>query len=176
MSDYTKARFSAVYTPEGRPELGVTVYGQLLQGEPEEEWSAGTASFECIGRAWGSDVPTGNVRLTRSWSVLVKGESVGSLERSLRRMELEANLHRSGVLELCEAYAAGVPTLCTWWSAVVETFKARRLGQEEAPPLPGAWGLLEVSFILSEPSETPPEASGAALDPEEEEPTEEGTE
>lgn len=172
MSDFLQARFAASYTPEGRQEVQLTRYGQLLPGEPEEEWSGGTSSFECIGSAWGLDVPTGNARLTRSWSVLVRGESVGSLERHLRRLELEVNLHRAGVLELSEAYAGGAPTLCTWWKAVVETCKGRRLGQEEAPPLRGAWGVLELSFILSEPRETPPGAAGGALDPEEEEPTE----
>lgn len=156
MSDFLQARFAASYTPEGRQEVQLTRYGQLLPGEPEEEWSAGTSSFECIGSAWGLDVPTGNARLTRSWSAVVKGESVAGLERRLRRMQLELNMHRSGVLLLAEAFAAGAPTLCTWWRAVVESCEVKRLTLEEAPAAAGAWGLVSVSFILTEPRDEPP--------------------
>lgn len=157
MADFYQARFAATFFTAGGKEVVLTRVHDLLPAEVEEEWSAGTAAFDCIAHDWGQDVPTGNARLRRSWSVLLCERTRAALERRMRRVEIMLNMHRKGTLLLEEAFSQGAPTLATWWAATLETAKARPLAMESAPGMPGAWGALELSFILSLPSEDPPE-------------------
>lgn len=144
-----------VYVPEGEEEPGwqLCEYGRLLTEEPTREWSAETASYNIIGADYGLDVPTGNARMTWRMGTLVVRDTVAQLERYLRRLEIGLNTRRAGKLHMAEAYQDGVPTLLTTWNAVVESCTVRRLASDDAPALPGAWGAVEASFILSNPEE-----------------------
>lgn len=157
MADFYQARFAATFFTDGGKEVVLTRVHDLLPAEVEEEWSAGTAAFDCIAHDWGQDVPTGNARLRRSWSVLLCERTRAALERRMRRVEIMLNMHRKGTLLLEEAFSQGAPTLATWWAATLETAKARPLAMESAPGMPGAWGALELAFILTHPSEEPPQ-------------------
>lgn len=165
MSDFIKARFSATFTPTGGEEVILTRHGQLMPGAVEEEWSGTSAAYDCIAHPWGLDIPTGNARMTRTWSALIKASTRAELERRLRRLEIGLNMRRHGVLLLEEAYSQGSATLHTWWRATLDHAEARPLSLDEAPPIPGAWGVLEVSYILSAPQETPPTPGGTQEEP-----------
>lgn len=156
MSDFYKARLAATYTAEGRDEVMLIRHNHLLAEPPTLEWSLQTASYEYIAHTWAGDLPTGNARLTLAAQPLVRANTRASLERKLRHLELQLNLHRTGTLLLEEAYSNGAPTLHTYWTAVIETANASPLPLEEAPPIPGAWGKLDLSIILTNPSEDNP--------------------
>lgn len=177
MSDFYKARLAATYTPQGGEEVALVRLGHLLAEPAGLEWSLQTASYEYIAHEWAGDLPTGNARLTLAAVPLVRAHTRSALERKLRRLELELNLHRVGTLLLEEGFSEGAATLHTWWHAVVETANASALTLEEAPPIPGAWGKLELSIILTHPSEEPPQETGTEeTSTEEESTTEETTE
>lgn len=187
MSDFYKARLAATYTAEGRDEVALVRHGHLLAEPAAQEWSLQTASYEYIAHEWAGDLPTGNARLTLTAQPLIRAHTRASLERKLRHLELELNLHRVGTLLLEEGFSAGAATLHTWWHAVVETANATPLPLDEAPPIPGAWGKLELSIILTHPSQEPPqqttleetsteETSTEETSSEEESSTEESTE
>lgn len=155
MSDFYKARCRVHYEPDGGDEPGWQLcdYGRLLAAEPTREWGAEMASYNIIGADYGLDVPTGNARLTWSMETLVVRDTVAALERYLRRLEIEMNTRRAGKLHMAEAYQDGAPTLLTTWDAVVASCTVRRLASDDAPALPGAWGAVSVSFILTNPKE-----------------------
>ena len=177
MSDFYKARLAATYTAEGRDEVMLIRHGHLLAEPAAQEWSLQTASYEYIAHEWAGDLPTGNARLALTAQPLVRAHTRASLERKLRRLELELNLHRVGTLLLEEGFSEGAATLHTWWHAVVETANATPLPLEEAPPIPGAWGKLDLSIILTHPSQEPPqESTPEETSTEEESTTEESTE
>lgn len=152
MSDFFKARLAATYTPQGGEEVALVRHNHLLADPPTLEWSLQTASYEYIAHTWAGDLPTGNARLTLAALPLIRANTRASLERKLRHLELQLNLHRTGTLLLEEAYSNGAPTLHTWWHAVVETANASPLPLDQAPPIPGAWGKLDLSIILTNPS------------------------
>lgn len=155
MSDFYTARFRAQYTPdldEAQPWELVTP-GQYLTGMPSREWSTETSTHNLVGSPYGLDVPAGNARLVVEWESLFNFSTVGELERYLRRLEIELNIHRAGKLDMAEAYHAGAPTLLTRWDAVVNTCTVRLLTSEEAPAEPGAWGAVVLSFTLTNPEE-----------------------
>lgn len=156
MSDFYKARIAATYTPLDGEEVALIRHGHLLAEPAGTEWSLQTASYEYIAHTWAGDLPTGNARLTLAAQPLIRANTRAALERKLRHLELQLNLHRTGTLLLEEAYSNGAPTLHTHWTAVIETANASPLPLEEAPPIPGAWGKLELSIILTNPSDTPP--------------------
>ena len=155
MSDFYKARFRVHYVPKEQEEPGLQLceYGRLLAAEPTREWSAEMASYNIIGAEYGVDVSCGNARLVMGWEVLINRETVAQLERYLRRLEIELNTRRAGKLHMAEAYQDGAPTLLTTWDAVVESCTVRRLASDDAPALPGAWGAVQLSFILTNPEE-----------------------
>lgn len=155
MSDFYKARCRVHYVASGDDEPGrqLCEYGRLLAAEPTREWNAERASYNLIASDYGLDIPTGNARLTWSMETLVVRDTVAQLERYLRRLEIELNTRRAGKLHMAEAYQDGAPTLLTTWDAVVESCTVRRLASDDAPALPGAWGAVEVSFILTNPKE-----------------------
>jgi len=155
MSDFYTARTHIVYTPDatGEPQQ-LLVPGQLLlQPEPEREWESSNVSNDLIGSAWGYEGAAGNARLVLTWEALVSRPTVAELERHLRRLELALNLNRHGSLRIGEAFAAGLPTLCTEWWAVLSSCKVRRLPLDEAPGTQGAWGSVSLSFRLTNPKE-----------------------
>ena len=152
MSDFYKARLAATYTPLDGEEVALIRHGHLLAEPAGTEWSLQTASYEYIAHTWAGDLPTGNARLTLAAQPLVRANTRAALERKLRHIELQLNLHRTGTLLLEEAYSNGAPTLHTHWTAVIETANATPLPLEEAPPIPGAWGKLDLSIILTNPS------------------------
>lgn len=155
MSDFYTARTHIEYTPDatGEPQQ-LLVPGQLmLQPEPEREWESSNISADLVGADWGYEHAGGNARLVLTWEALVSWPTVAELERHLRRLELALNLNRLGTMMLCEAYAAGLPTLCTQWHAVLSTCTVRRLPLDEAPGTQGAWGAVALSFRLTNPKE-----------------------
>ena len=177
MSDFYKARLAATYTAEDGEETTLIRHGHLLAEPAALEWSLQTASYEYIAHEWAGDLPTGNARLTLAAVPLVRAHTRAALERKLRRLELELNLHRVGTLLLEEGFSEGAATLHTWWHAVVETANASPLPLEEAPPIPGAWGKLELSIILTNPGQEPPQQTTTEeTSSEEESTTEESTE
>lgn len=168
MSDFYKARLAATFTPASttgaapnpnppQAELPLIRHNHLLAEPPTLEWSLQTASYEYIAHTWAGDLPTGNARLTLAAQPLLRANTRAALERKLRRLELALNLNREGSLLLEEAFSQGVPTLHTYWHAVIETANASPLPLDQAPPIPGAWGKLELSIILTHPSEEPPQ-------------------
>ena len=157
MSDFYHSRFRAVYYfAEGttQPAWSLAEYGDYLTGEPTREWSAETASHSLVGSDWGLDVPAGNARLLCGWEVLVSRPSVAELEKHLRQLEIALNTHRSGTLDMEEAWHGGVPTMLTHWQAVVNSCTVRLLPLDAAPGLPGAWGAVRVEFTLTNPVES----------------------
>lgn len=182
MSDFYKARLAATYTPLDGEEVALVRHGHLLAEPPTLEWSLQTSAYEYIAHEWAGDLPTGNARLTLAAQPLIRANTRAALERKLRHLELELNLHRVGTLLLEEGFSAGAATLHTWWHAVVETANATPLPLDQAPPIPGAWGKLDLSIILTNPTDTPPNPNpdnpGSQEDPgsEEESSTEETTE
>ncbi len=155
MSDFYKARFRAVYTPDGEDATAwqLAYPGQLMPEAPAREWSAETSTFNPVGSPYGLDVPAGNARLVYEWEALIHRGTRAKLERDLRRLEIALNTRRKGKLEMAEAYHAGTPTLLTRWVAVVNSCTVRPLTLEDAPPQPGAWGAVRVSFTLTWPEE-----------------------
>ena len=154
MADFYNARVGVEYTPSGGEALSLLTRGQLmLQAEPERVWESANISADLVGADWGYESAAGNARLVLTWEALVCCPTVAELERRLRRLELALNLNRVGSLTLCEAYADGLPTLCTRWHAVVATCTVRRLPLDDAPALPGAWGAVALSFRLTHPVE-----------------------
>lgn len=156
MSDFYHSRFRAVYCyDEGttQPAWSLAEYGDFLSGEPTREWSAETASHSLVGAVWGLDEPAGNARLLLGWEVLVCRPTVAELEKHLRQLEIALNTHRSGTLDMEEAWHAGAPTMLTHWRAVISAATVRLLPLEAAPGLPGAWGALRVELILTQPVE-----------------------
>ena len=156
MSDFYSSRFRAVYYyDEGTTHVvwPLAEYGDMLSGEPMREWSAETASHNPVGSAWGLDVPAGCARLVLGWEVLVCRPTVAELEKHLRQVEIGLNTHRSGTLDMEEAWHAGAPTMLTHWRAVISAATVRLLPLEAAPGLPGAWGALRVELILTQPVE-----------------------
>lgn len=154
MSDYYNARVRVEYTPSGGESYTMLTPGQLmLQAEPERVWESSNISADLVGADWGYEAAAGNARLVLSWEALICRPTVAELERHLRRLELALNLHRLGTLTLCEAFADGLPTLCTQWHAVLSTCTVRRLPLEDAPGLPGSWGSVALSFRLTHPKE-----------------------
>ena len=127
MSDFYKARLAATYTPQGGVEVALVRHGHLLAEPAKQEWSLQTASYEYIAHTWAGDLPTGNARLTLAAQPLIRANTRASLERKLRHLELQLNLHRTGTLLLEEAYSNGAPTLHTHWTAVIETANATRI-------------------------------------------------
>ena len=157
MSDFYHSRFRAVYYyDEGttQPAWSLAEYGDYLTGEPTREWSAETASHQLVGSTWGLDEPAGNARLLLGWEVLVCRPTVAELEKHLRQMEIALNTHRSGTLDMEEAWHAGAPTMLTHWRAVISAATVRLLPLEAAPGLPGAWGALRVELTLTNPVES----------------------
>lgn len=157
MADFYKSRFRAVYYYDDgttQPPYTLAEYGDLLTGEPTREWSAETASHSLVGSTWGLDVPAGNARLLLGWEVLVCRPTVAELEKYLRQLEIALNTHRSGTLDMEEAWHGGVPTMLTHWRAVVNTCTVRLLPLEAAPGLPGAWGAVRVELTLTNPVES----------------------
>lgn len=175
MSDFYKARLAATYTPQGGEEVALIRHGHLLAEPPTLEWSLQTASYEYIAHTWAGDLPTGNARLTLAAQPLVRANTRAALERKLRRLELELNLHRVGTLLLEEGFSQGAATLHTYWTAVIETANATPLPLDQAPPIPGAWGKLELSIILTHPSQEPPRQTTTEETSSEEETTTEDT-
>lgn len=155
MSDFYNARTHIVYTPDATGESHLLlVPGQLLlQPEPEREWESSNISADLVGADWGYEGAAGNARLVLTWETLVSRPTVAELERHLRRLELALNLNRHGSLRIGEAFADGLPTLCTEWWAVLSTCTVRRLSLDDAPSLPGAWGAVALSFRLTNPKE-----------------------
>lgn len=153
MADFILSRFCAVYTPDGGEPLTLTRHSNLLSAPPTREWSSTTAAHDRIGTRWGLDRPTGNARLVLTWRVFLRRNSTAALERALRRLEIRLNTARAGKLQLLEAYADNAPTMVTEWRAVVQTATPVTLTGVDAPPLPGAWGALDLSFTLTEPEE-----------------------
>lgn len=125
----------------------------MLQPEPTREWEASNISTDLIGSPWGYEAAAGNARLVLTWEALLCCPTVAELERHLRRLELALNLNRSGSLRIGEALHSGTPTLWTEWHAVLTTCTVRRLPQDDAPALPGAWGSISLSFRLTHPVE-----------------------
>ena len=125
----------------------------MLQPEPERQWEASNISADLVGADWDYEAPAGNARLVLSWEALVSCPTVAELERYLRRLELALNLNRMGSLRIGEAFADGLPTLCTQWQALLTTCTVRRLSLDDAPALPGAWGAVALSFRLTHPVE-----------------------
>ena len=157
MSDFYSSRFRAVYYyDEGttQPAWSLAEYGDYLTGEPTREWSAETASHSLVGAVWGLDVPAGNARLLVGWEVLVLRPTVAELEKHLRQLEIALNTHRSGTLDMEEAWHEGVPTMLTHWQALINSATVRLLPLESAPGLPGAWGALRVELTLTNPVES----------------------
>ena len=157
MADFYSARFRAVYCyAEGttQPTYTLAEYEDYLTGEPTREWSAETASHSLVGAVWGLDEPAGNARLLLGWEVLVCRPTVADLEKHLRQLEIALNTHRSGTLDMEEAWHAGVPTMLTHWRAVISAATVRLLPLEAAPGLPGAWGALRVELTLTNPVES----------------------
>lgn len=151
MANFTLARFCAVYsTPEGETET-LTKHNDFLEAPPAREWNVNTVQHNPVGARWGHDVPTGNARLSLSWRVYVRADSVAAVERKLRWLELQLNLNRAGKLRIEEAYSGEEPTMVTEWRAVVETARPVLLGSDEAPAGAGAWGAMEYTFTLTEP-------------------------
>lgn len=140
MSDFYKARLAATYTPLDGEEVALIRHGHLLAEPAGTEWSLQTASYEYIAHTWAGDLPTGNARLTLAAQPLVRANTRASLERKLRHLELQLNLHRVGTLLLEEGFSEGAATLHTWWHAVVETANATPLPLDEAPPHPRRLG------------------------------------
>ncbi len=155
MSDFYNARGHIVSTPDatGEPQQLLIPGQPMLQPEPEREWESSNISADLVGADWGYEHAGGNARLVLTWEALLCRPTVAELERHLRRLELALNLNRLGTLMLCEAYAAGLPTLCTQWHAVLTTCTVRRLSLDDAPALPGAWGAVALSFRLTHPVE-----------------------
>ncbi len=155
MSDYYHARAHIEYTPDATGESHLLlVPGQLLlQPEPEREWESSNISADLVGADWGYEAAAGNARLVLTWEALLCRPTVAELERYLRRLELALNLNRHGSLRIGEAFAAGLPTLCTQWNAVLTTCTVRRLPLDDAPALLGAWGAVALSFRLTHPEE-----------------------
>ena len=156
MADFYSSRFRAVYCyAEGttQPTYTLAEYEDYLTGEPTREWSAETASHSLVGAAWGLDEPAGNARLLLGWEVLVCRPTVAELEKYMRQLEIALNTHRSGTLDMEEAWHGGVPTMLTHWRAVISAATVRLLPLEAAPGLPGAWGALRVELILTQPVE-----------------------
>ncbi len=156
MADFYKSRFRAVYyCDEGttQPTYTLAEYGDYLTGEPTREWSAETASHSLVGAVWGLDEPAGNARLLLGWEVLLHRDTVAELEKYLRQLEIALNTHRSGTLDMEEAWHAGSPTMLTHWRAVIGAATVRLLPLEAAPGLPGAWGALRVELTLTHPVE-----------------------
>lgn len=176
MSDFYKARIAATYTPLDGEEVALIRHGHLLAEPAGTEWSLQTASYEYIAHTWAGDLPTGNARLTLAAQPLVRANTRASLERKLRHLELLLNLHRTGTLLLEEAYSNGAPTLHTHWTAVIETANASPLPLEEAPPIPGAWGKLDLSIILTNPSLEDPLSRQSSEGAEEDDPNPENPE
>lgn len=155
MSDFYTARARIEYTPQGSDSAHLLLApGQLmLQPEPEREWESANISADLVGADWGYEHTAGNARLVLTWEALLCRPTVAELERHLRRLELALNLNRLGSLMLCEAYADGLPTLCTQWHAVLSTCTVHRLPLDEAPCTQGAWGSVSLSFRLTNPKE-----------------------
>lgn len=156
MADFYSSRFRAVYCyAEGttQPTYTLAEYEDYLTGEPTREWSAETASHSLVGAVWGLDEPAGNARLLLGWEVLVCRPTVAELEKHLRQLEIALNTHRSGTLDMEEAWHGGVPTMLTHWRALISAATVRMLPLEAAPGLPGAWGALRVELTLTNPEE-----------------------
>ena len=157
MSDFYSSRFRAAYYYDDgttQPTYTLAEYADLLTGEPTREWSAETASHQLVGSTWGLDEPAGNARLLLGWEVLVCRPTVAELEKHLRQLEIALNTHRSGTLDMEEAWHGGVPTMLTHWRAVISAATVRLLPLEAAPGLPGAWGALRVELTLTNPVES----------------------
>lgn len=157
MADFYSCRFRAVFHHADGPSVYsdwvLAEFGDYLTGEPTREWSAETASHQLVGSEWGLDVPAGNARLLLGWEVLLCYPTVAELELQLRRREIMLNTHRSGTLDMEEAWRAGAPTMRTHWRAVIVSATVRLLPQEAAPGLAGAWGALRVELTLTHPVE-----------------------
>jgi len=155
MADFYTARTHIEYTPDatGEPQQLLIPGQPMLQPEPEREWEISNISADLVGADWGYEHAGGNARLVLTWEALLCRPTVAELERHLRRLELALNLNRHGSLRIGEAFAAGLPTLCTQWHAVLTTCTVRRLPLDDAPALPGAWGAVALSFRLTNPKE-----------------------
>ena len=155
MADFYNARAHIEYTPDatGEPQQLLAPGQLMLQPEPEREWESSNISADLVGADWGYEHAGGNARLVLTWEALLCRPTVAELERHLRRLELALNLNRHGSLRIDEAFAAGLPTLCTQWHAVLTTCTVRRLPLDDAPALPSAWGAVALSFRLTNPVE-----------------------
>lgn len=152
MATFHLARFSAAYTPDDtEEEIDLVRPQDLLTAPPERTWEHTSAQFDLIGRAYGLDLPTGNARLTLRFEVARRAPGVALLERRLRLLELAANLHRRGLLTLCEAWHENAPLLITRWQCTVAACTVRRLTSDDAPSVPGAWGAASIELILTNP-------------------------
>ena len=153
MSDFYMARLDARYcytdAEDNSQDCQLVRPHWLLLSPPERRWEHQTAQHNLIARDYGQDVPTGNARLNLTLTPTLRAPTTAQLERRLRLLELTLNLHRSGTLQLREAWEGDAPLLTTRWRCVVSRCDVRPLPAEEAPPLPGAWGAAEMELILS---------------------------
>lgn len=167
---FYQARFGAEYAPiiadeeeDAIPSSFVLVRPKdLLLSPPEKTWEHVTNQHNLIGRAWGVDLPAGNARLNFSFEVCIRSRKLAGLEYRLHEIETELNLNRLGILTYTAAYTdwdplmgearyQGTPLIAVRYDCTVSSATARILSSEEAPPLPGAWGVLKAEMILTNP-------------------------
>ncbi len=143
---------SLLFTPVDGEAMEVCRFAQPLLAAPEEGWEHRTQEGDRLCAVWGNDFAVGNVRRSLRVQVVVCDECLPAGFARMRRMELRANLCRLGSLLWQECYVEGVPSFRQRWRALLMGCSARRAEPGEFA-LPGAVGVMEWEFRLSEPVE-----------------------
>ncbi len=156
MADFIRARAYHAYSYEDAESTRemVLLHPGWIASPVQTQWETRRASFDYVGRDYGEEVAQGNARCSISYDVYIRRQSVAELERDLDLMERALNLHPHGKLAIYKAYAAGNPLLMTEWTAHVATASARGpIPGDEAPAIEGAWGILSLEIILTNPQD-----------------------
>lgn len=157
MAFYT-ARLDATYTYRdasgNEHDIPLVLYDRTLLCEPpSRSWNLPMEEHSLIGSQWSYAEPSGNASLSLSLHWLVSRPTTAEAEAAARRLELDLNMNRKGVLTLCEAFHSGLPLLVSKWDAVVTNASAALCTLDEAlPASSGAQAHVQVDLLLTNPA------------------------